>query len=74
MRSLTDPVSRAIANAGGAEAFARKLTAIGSPTSTNGIKQWALIPRRKLRAVSVVTGISPSELRPDRTLPPDRRR
>ena len=74
MPSSTDPVARAIAYAGGAAALALKLTAIGNPTSASGIKQWVLIPRRKLRAVAAVTGMSPSELRPDRLSVGDRRR
>lgn len=70
----TGPVARAIVYAGGLAALALKLTAIGSPTSANGIGQWTLVTRRKLPAVAPVTGVSTARLLPDEPLVGDRRR
>jgi len=72
MPSSTDPVARAIAIAGGPATLAFKLTALGIPTTANGVKAWALVPRNKLHGVAAVSGMPPAELRPNHSFTDDR--
>ena len=53
------------AEAGSDAAIAKALTDIGTRISRQAVNNWVVVQERYLRAVSVVFGNDPKELRPD---------
>jgi hypothetical protein len=56
---------KAVQNAGGPTMLARKLTADGAPISVQGVHYWKIVPADRVLHVSLISGVSVHELRPD---------